>query len=167
MGMFGKLMQISGGKAQLPRDGSPKSDEEEEGMTWSGRRRVAAIVLLLGFFLGCTVPSASQTVPLTPAAAQNTLDSWNPAYCKVAEFYGFYKPGEAASQVAYVLIANPGDKGQKPVVFAARFQLLTLPGGQQHWFLTSLVTHSSGLSRRQGWDNLMIPVKEAPPAASK
>jgi hypothetical protein len=27
------------------------------------------------------------------------------------------------------------------------------------------VTHSSGLSRRQGWDNLIIPVKAPPPAA--
>jgi hypothetical protein len=137
-------------------------------MTWSGRRRVAAIVLLLMFFLGCTLPSASQTVPLTQAAAQNTLDSWNPSYCKVAEFYGFYASAEnPANQVAYVLIANPGEKGQKPIVYAARFQLLRLPGGQQHWFLTSLVTHSSGLSRRLGWDNLMIPVKEAPPTAAK
>lgn len=137
-------------------------------MRWSGRRRVAATVLLLGFFLGCTVPSASQTAPLTPKAAQNTLDSWNPTYCKVEKFYGFYKSGEnAANQVAYVLIANPGDKGQKPVVFTARFQLLTLPEGQRQWFLTSLMTHSSGLSRRQGWDNLMIPVKEGAPGASK
>jgi hypothetical protein len=137
-------------------------------MTWSGWRRLAAIVLLLGFYLGCTLPSTPQTSPLTLTAAQYTLDNWNPSYCKVAEFYGFYKSGEnAANQVAYVLIANPSDKGQKPVVYAARFHLLTVPGGQQHWFLTSLVTHSEGLSRRQGWDNLMIPVKEGAPAASK
>jgi hypothetical protein len=129
-------------------------------MRWSGRRRLVGIVLLLGFFLGCTVPSASQTVSLTPTTAQNTLDSWNPSFCKVAEFYGFYKSGEhTGKQVAYVLIANPSDKAQKPQVYTARFQLLTLPGGQQQWFLTSLVTHSSGLSRRQGWDNLIIPVK--------
>jgi hypothetical protein len=120
------------------------------------------MVILLGFLMGCTVPSASQSMPLTPAAAQNVLDSWNPAYCKVAEFYGFYKPeGGAGTEVAYVLIANPSEKAQKPVVYAAQFQLLTLPTGQEQWFLTSLVTHSSGLSRRQGWDNLMIPVKEA------
>jgi hypothetical protein len=137
-------------------------------MTFSGWRRLAAIVLLLCCYLGCTVPSTPQTSPLTRTAAQNTLDSWNPSFCKVAEFFGFYKSGEnPANQVAYVLIANPSDKGQKPVVYAAQFQLLTLPGGQQQWFLVSLVTHSSGLSRRQGWDNLMIPVKEGGPATSK
>jgi hypothetical protein len=137
-------------------------------MTLSGWRRLAAIVLLLGGYLGCTMPSTPQTSPLTLTAAQNTLDNWNPSYCKVAEFYGFYKSGEnGANQVAYVLIANPSDKGQKPVVYAARFQLLTMPGDKQQWFLVSLTTHSSGLSRRQGWDNLMIPVKEGAPATSK
>jgi hypothetical protein len=137
-------------------------------MMWSGCRRLAAIVLLLGFYLGCTMPSTSQTSPLTLTAAQNTLDSWNPSYCKVTEFYGFYKSGENdANQVAYVLLGNPSDKGQKPVVYAARFQLLTVPEGKQQWFLVSLTTHSSGLSRRQGWDNLMIPAKEGAPAAAK
>ena len=132
-------------------------------MMWSGWRRTALIVLLLGFFLGCTIPSASQTVPLTTAAAQNTLDSWNPTYCKVSEFYGFYKlGGDAGDRVAYVLLASPSDKEQKPQVYAARFQLLTLPSGQQHWFLTSLVSHSGGLTRRQGWDNLLIPVRNKP-----
>jgi hypothetical protein len=53
------------------------------------------------------------------------------------------------------------------VVYTARFQLLTLPEGQSRWFLTSLVTHSSGLSKRLGWDNLIIPVKDPPPAAAK
>jgi hypothetical protein len=137
-------------------------------MMWSGRRRLAAIVLSLCCYLGCTVPSTPQTPPLTPTAAQNTLDSWNPSFCKVVEFYGFYKSEEnVGNQFAYVLIGNPSDKGQKPLVYSARFQLLTLPGGQQQWFLTSLVTHSSGLSRRQGWDNLIVPVKEATPAKSK
>jgi hypothetical protein len=137
-------------------------------MKWSGRRYLTAIVLLLCCYLGCTMPSTSQTSPLTPAAAQNTLDSWNPSFCKVAEFYGFYKSeGNTGNQLAYVLIGNPSDKGQKPMVYEARFQLLTLPGGQQQWFLTSLVTHSSGLSRRQGWDNLIIPVKEAASATHK
>jgi len=137
-------------------------------MRWSGQRRVAAIVLLLGFFLGCTMPSNPQTPPLTLAAAQNTMDSWNPSFCKVVEFYGFHEPGEnAASRVAYVLVANPSDKGQKPIVYAARFHLLTVPGGKQQWFLVSLTTHSLGLTRRQGWDNLMIPAKEGGPAASK
>jgi hypothetical protein len=137
-------------------------------MTWSDRRRLAAIVVLLSCFLGCAMPSSSQSPPLTAAAARHTLDSWNPNFCKVAEFYGLYKSDEnSANQVAYVLIANPGDRAQKPVVYAARFQLLTLPDGQMRWFLVSLVTHSSGLTRRQGWDNLMIPVKNPPAAAGK
>ena len=135
-------------------------------MMWSGWRRLAAIVLLLSGFLGCALPSSSQTPPLTAAAARHTLDSWNSGFCKVVDFYGFYVSGEnATNQEAYVLIANPGDKAQKPVVYTARFQLLNPPEGQPRWFLTSLITHSSGLSRRQGWDNLIIPVKAAPPAA--
>ena len=135
-------------------------------MTWSGWRRLAAIVLLLSCYPGCAAPPSSQSPPLTVAAAKHTLDSWNPGFCKVAEFYGFYISGEnTASQVAYVLIGNPADKAQKPVVFAARFQLLTPPEGQSRWFLTSLVNHNSGLSRRQGWDYLIIQVKEPPPAA--
>jgi len=130
-------------------------------MKWTGRC-LAATALFLVFFLGCTMPSTSQSAPLTAAAAQKTLDSWNPTYCKVAEFYGFYQPGgQPNEKVAYVLLANLGEKEPKPQVFAARFRLLTLPSGQPQWFLTSLVTHSSGLSRRQGWDNLMIPVKAA------
>lgn len=137
-------------------------------MTLSGWRRLAAIVLLLGFYLGCTMPSPSENSQLTFAAAQYTLDSWNPSYCKVVEFYGFHKSADnATNQLAYVLVANPSDKGQKPVVYAARFQLLSMPGNKQQWFLVSLTTHSLGLSRRQGWDNLMVPVKEGPPAAAK
>jgi hypothetical protein len=106
---------------------------------------------------------------LTAAAAKHTLDTWNPTFCKVTEFYGFYKAGDnPAEQVAYVLILNPGDKAPHPVVFAARFQLLTLPQGQSRWFLTSLMTPGRGLSRRRGWDNLLIPVKAPPsPAAAK
>lgn len=131
-------------------------------MKWSVRNCMAAIALVSILFLGCTVPSASQSTPLTAAAAQKTLDSWNPTYCKVKQFYGFYQPGgNGGEKVAYVLMANPVDKEAKPLVFTARFRLLTLPSGQPQWFLTSLVTHSSGLSRREGWDNLMIPVKEA------
>jgi hypothetical protein len=137
-------------------------------MQWSIWRRRAAIVLLLGGILGCALPSSSQTPPLTTAAAKHTLDSWNPGFCKVMDFYGFYQSGQnSASQEAYVLIGNPGDKAQKPVVYTARFQLLTLPEGQSRWFLTSLVTHSSGLSKRLGWDNLIIPVKAPPPAVAK
>jgi hypothetical protein len=135
-------------------------------MQWSGWRRGMMLVLLLGGILGCALPSSSQTPPLTTAAAKHTLDSWNPGFCKVADFYGFYVSGQnSASQEAYVLIVNPSDKAQKPVVYTARFQLLTLPEGQSRWFLTSLVTHNSGLSRRLGWDNLIIPVKASPPAA--
>lgn len=138
-------------------------------MTLSGWCRVAAIALLLGGFLGCMAPSSSPGPPLTAAAAKHTLDTWNPTFCKVAEFYGFYQAGDnAAEQVAYVLIANPSDKVPNPVVFAARFQLLTRPEGQSHWFLTSLITHNSGLSKRLGWGNLIIPVKAPPsPATAK
>jgi hypothetical protein len=139
--------------------------KEEKGMKVSGWCRLAAIMLLVSGFLGCALPSSPQASPLTAAVARHTLDNWNPNFCKVVEFYGFYKAGEnAATQVAYVLIANPGEKDQKPVVYEARFQLLTLPEGQSRWFLTSLMTHSSGLSRRLGWDNLIIPVQGPAPA---
>jgi hypothetical protein len=126
-------------------------------------RGFVAAVLLLGCLLGCAVPSPSVSPPLTAAAAKNTLDSWNPNYCKVAEFYGFYKPGEGAvtNQIAYVLMANPSDKNQKPAVYEAQFRLLTPAEGPQRWFLTAIVSHSAGLTRRQGWDNLIIPVKDA------
>ena len=135
-------------------------------MMWSGWRRVAVIALLLGGFLGCSLPSSSQAPPLTTAAARHTLDSWNPVFCKVVDFYGFYLSGQnPAKQEAYVLIANPSDKAQKPVIYTARFQLLTLPEGEPRWFLTSLTTHSSGLTKGQGWDNLMIQVKAPPPEA--
>jgi hypothetical protein len=135
-------------------------------MRWSDWRRCAVIVLLLGGFLGCTMPASSQAPPLTAAAARHTLDTWNPGFCKVTDFYGFYVAGEnPAKQEAYVAIANPGDKAAKPVVYAARFQLLISPEGQPRWFLTSLITHSSGLTRRLGWDNLIVPVQAPPPAA--
>lgn len=137
-------------------------------MSLSGWRHRVAVLVALAFLLGCTAPS-SATPPLTAAAAQQTLDTWNPSYCKVVEFYGFHKAAEGAAttQVAYVQLINPSDKAQKPLVFAARFQLLTLPDGQQRWFLTNLVTHGVGLSRRQGWDNLIVPVKDAAPAPSR
>lgn len=136
-------------------------------MMWAGWRRWTAIVLLLVGFLGCTVPSSSPSPSLTAAAARHTLDSWNSGFCKVVEFYGFYKAGDnPAEQVAYVLIANPSDKAQKPMFYVARFRLLTPPEGEPLWFLTSLMTHSSGLSRRLGWDNLIIPVKGPPPPAA-
>jgi hypothetical protein len=151
---------MGGAKAGEPRV------KEEKGMRWSDWRRLAAIVLLLSGFLGCTLPSPSPTPPLTAAAARHTLDSWNSGFCNVVDFIGFYQTREnPATQVAYVLIANPSDKGQKPQVYTAQFQLITLPEGQSRWFLTSLITPSSGLSKRQGWDNLIIPVKAPPPAA--
>jgi hypothetical protein len=136
-------------------------------MQWSIWRRRAAIVFLLSGILGCALPASSQAPPLTAAAAKHTLDTWNPDFCKVVDFYGFYLSGQnPASQEAYVLIANPGDKAQQPLVYKARFRLLTLPEGKARWFLTSLVTHNSGLSKKLGWDNLIIPVKSPPPAAA-
>ena len=42
-------------------------------MMWSGWRRVAAIVLLLSGFLGCALPSSSQTPPLTAEAAAGRI----------------------------------------------------------------------------------------------
>jgi hypothetical protein len=100
---------------------------------------------------------------LNAAAAQATLDSWNPSYCKVGEIYGLYKAENGgATQVAYASIVNPSDKAQKVVIYTANFQLLTRPDGRQQWFLTALVTHGSGImTKRQGWDNLLVPVKEA------
>jgi hypothetical protein len=79
----------------------------------------------------------------------------------VAQFYGFHQPGDPAghTQVAYVSLVNPSDPLQKQTIFAAQFQLLTRPDGRQQWFLTSLISHAGGLSRRQGWDNLMEAVK--------
>jgi hypothetical protein len=137
-------------------------------MRLSGWHHRTALFLLLGFFLGCTLPSGANTPPLTAAAAKSTIDGFNPTYCKVVEFYGFHQAekGAANTQTAYVLLVNPSDKVQKQVPFAARFQLLTLPDGRQQWFLTSLMSHGAGLTRRQGWDNLIIPVKDAAPAVA-
>jgi hypothetical protein len=144
-----------------------KLGKEEKGMTLWGWRRGAALALLLSGILGCMVPSSPPVPPLTAAAIKHTLDTWNPTFCQVAKLYGIYQDGDnPAKRVAFVLIANPREKRQKPIVFVARFRLLTLPEGQSGWFLTSLVTHSSGLTRREGWDNLVIPVKSPPAAAS-
>jgi len=130
-------------------------------MKLSDWRGLALVLMLLSGFLGCGLPPAAAETPLTVAAAQATLDGWNPSYCKVAEFYGLYKPDAAgAAQVAYVSLVNPTDKVQKITIYEATFQLLTRPDGKQQWFLTSLVTHGGGfLTRRQGWDNVMVPVK--------
>lgn len=135
-------------------------------MRFSVWHRSAAIMLLLGCILGCGVPTTPSTPALTVAAARSTLDSWNPNYSKVVEFFGLYQPADSggAIQVAYVLLANPSAASQKPMVYTARFTLLTLPDNQKRWFLTSLVTHSEGVSRRQGWDNLIIPVKSQAPS---
>ncbi len=127
-----------------------------------GRGLWAAVLMLAVGLLGCGLPGADAEPPLSVAAARATLDSWNPSYCKVAEFYGLYKPesGEA-TQVAYVNLVNPSDKAQKLTIYAATFQLLSRPDGRQQWFMTSLLTHGQGLFvKRQGWDNLMLPLKE-------
>jgi hypothetical protein len=123
--------------------------------------RLAAMLMLLAGFFGCGLPPAAAGPPLTVAAAQATLDGWNPNYCKVAEFHGLFKPeAGGATQVAYVGLVSPSDKAQKITIYAGTFQLLTRPDGQKQWFLTSLVTHGQGLFvKRQGWDNLLVPVK--------
>jgi hypothetical protein len=122
--------------------------------------------LLISLLLGCNLPFLPAP-PLNMAAARQTLDRWNPQYCKVIEFYGFHQPEIANTLQAYVLIANPRDQAAKPLVFIAQFQRLTRPDGSQEWFLTSLVSHSGGLTRRQGWDNLLIPVKSKAPEAAE
>lgn len=103
-------------------------------MALSDRHLRVPVGLLLVFFLGCAVPSPA-TPPLTAAAARHTLDNWNSNYCKIAEFYGFYKAqGEASSQVAYVLMVNPSDKAQKPTVFAARSSSSPCPMASKNGF---------------------------------
>jgi len=126
-----------------------------------GRRLPAALIMLLVGFLGCSQPPAAEP-PLAVAAVLATFDGWNPSYCKVAEFHGLFNPGAGGTtQVAYVSLVNPSDKAQKSAIYAATFQLLTRPDGKPQWFLTSLITHGQGLFiKRQGWDNLLVPVKE-------
>ena len=119
--------------------------------------------LLLSLVMGCNLPFFPAP-PLTTAEARYTLDHWNPNYCQVKEFYGWYQPVAADSRLAYVLLANPKDPAAKPVLSVARFQLLIRADGGQEWFLTSLLSHSEGLTPRQGWDNLLIPVKIETPA---
>ncbi len=132
-----------------------------------GWRQIIVPWLVLVVLMGCSAPTPG--LPLSAAEAQNTLDNWNPSYCKVVEFYGIHKAGDGSgnTQVAYVLLGNPSEQPQKQMVFAARFQLLKRPDGRQQWFLTSLISHASGLSRRQGWDNILIPVKDVASAASR
>jgi len=122
--------------------------------------------LFFSFFLGCIQPS-SPSPPLTPAAARNTLEHWNPQYFKVVEFYGLHQPAAANTRLAYLLAANPKEAAAKPTLYVAQFQLLTRPDGNQEWFLTSLLNHSGGLARRQGWDNLLLPLKTEPATQAK
>ncbi len=130
-------------------------------------RYQSMVWLALVILMGCS-SFAAPAPSLSAAAAQYTLDNWNPAYCKVVEFYGFYQPGDDGghSRIAYVLLVNPGEQSQKQTIYEARFQLLQRPDGRQQWFLTALTNHAAGLSRRQGWDNLMIPVQDNPGPAS-
>ena len=126
-----------------------------------GKAQKFLFSIFFSLLLGCNLPFLPAP-PLTMDAARYTLDHWNLQYCKVIEFYGFYQPDQANVRQAYVLVANPKDHAVKPAVFVAQFQLITRPDGTQEWFLTSLVSHSGGLTRRQGWDNLMVPVKSKP-----
>lgn len=133
----------------------------------SGRLLLTVLVWCC-LWSGCSLPTPPPP-PLSAAAAQYALDQWNPSYCKVVEFYGFHQPGENVSDTleAYVLLANPSDASQKQAVYVAVFHLLARPDGKQQWFLTALTTHASGLTRRQGWDNLFIPVRAVPPPSAK
>ncbi len=135
--------------------------------TSSWHWHVVIMILVIAVW-GCALPPPPQSAPgLTATEAQATLNKWNPSYCKVVEFYGFFNPGGGDTRVAYVLLANPADAQQKPLVYEARFQVLTRADGQPQWFLTSLISHAGVLTRRQGWDNLFIPVKTEAPAADK
>ena len=115
---------------------------------------------ILAFAVAACGPFPTPFPPLTAAGAQQTLDQWNPNYCKVVEFYGLHHPGLTETRLAYVMVGNPQDANAKPAVYEARFVLLTRPDGRRQWFLVSLMTQSAGLSRRQGWDNLLVPVRE-------
>ncbi len=117
--------------------------------------------VLLTLLWGCNLPTLPAP-PLTVEAARYTLDHWNPQYCKVIEFYGFSQAAGEDSRLAYVLLGNPKDPAAKPILSVAQFQLLVRPDGSREWFLTTLMSHSNGLTRRQGWANLLIPVKTKP-----
>jgi len=132
-----------------------------------GWRPKFVLWLALAALMGCTLPPPPP--PLNAAAAQHTLNKWNPTYCKVVEIFGIYQPGDGGghTQVAYVSLVNPQEHRQKPAIYMARFQLLTRPDGRQQWFLTSLTSHASGLSLLKGWDNLLIAVEDTPAAASR
>lgn len=108
-------------------------------------------------FLGCSIPPGER-LPLKVENARQTIDRWNPRMCKVAEFYGFHEAG-AHDMVAFVQIASPSHPDLKPTLHEARFLLITRPDGRQQWYLVSLMNHAAGLTRRQGWDNLFVPVE--------
>jgi hypothetical protein len=116
---------------------------------------VLAVILLVDGG-GCTIPPPDR-LPLKVEAARLTLDRWNPQFCKVTEFFGFHQDG-TDTLVAYVQIVSPSHPDLKPTLYEARFKLISRPDGRQQWFLTSLMNHASGLTRRQGWDNLFVPV---------
>lgn len=126
-------------------------------MRYRGQAPRLLFGLFFTLFLGCNLPFFPAP-PLSTAAARHTLDHWNPRYCQVREFYGWYQPAAPDTRLAYVLISNPQDPKAKPVLSVARFQLLTRPDGSQAWFLTSLLSPSKGLTLQQGWDSLLIPV---------
>jgi GNAT superfamily N-acetyltransferase len=123
-----------------------------------GRPARFFLIVFLIMAAGCAMP-APEKLPLHIEDAQRALDRWNPQFCKVAEFYGVHEAG-ADTLVGFVLIASPAHPEVKPTLYEARFQLLTRPDGRQQWFLTSLMNHAAGLTRRQGWDNLFVPVKD-------
>ncbi len=135
-------------------------------MWTTGWPRLAGVALIVFLAAGCQ-PSKSDIRELTVAEAQHTLNTWNPSYAKVMEFYGFYYPDgnpQGPGCVAYVLLSNPADKEPRLLVYEAHFRRLVRPEGTSQWYLTGLISHSAGLTRRQGWDTLLIPVK-APDAA--
>jgi hypothetical protein len=112
--------------------------------------------------LGGVPSSPVSLADLSVDAARHALDTFNPSYVKVIEFYGLYYPDQRPPRntcIAYVSLTNPSEKEQKMLVYEAHFKRLIKADGQGQWYLTGLLTHSSGLSKRLGWDNLMSPVK--------
>lgn len=126
-------------------------------MNSAARLAIFLSAVLLGISVGCAIPPAEQ-LPLKVEEARHTLDRWNPQFCKVTEFYGFHEAG-AADLVAFVQIVSPSHPDVKPTLYEARFLLITRPDGRQQWVLASLMNHAAGLTRRQGWDNLFVPVE--------
>ena len=122
---------------------------------------VVGAVLFLVWAAGCG-SGEGRHQELTVEAVRQTLNNWNPSYAKVMEVFGLHYPDanpQGADCIAYVLLANPADKDQKLVVYEAHLKKLFHPDGAAQWYLTGLISHSAGLTRRQGWDTLLIPVK--------